>query len=97
MRGLVKEPQDYPWSSASAHAMGQNDRLVKSSAMLNRVSNWRQFLADGTAETHIAKLRSHQRTGRLLGSEEFTVKLEELSGRVLRRKKPGPKREVKDN
>lgn len=89
--GLVDKPEAYHWSSARAHLMGQNDGLIKSSAILDKASDWQKFLSEGIPEAHITKLRSHQRTGRPLGSEDFTVKLEGLSGRSLRQKKRGPK------
>ncbi len=71
--------------------MGRDDQLIRSSAILDRVSNWGQFLSDEISDDHMTKLRSHQCTGRPLGSEDFTTKLEELSGRSLRLKKRGPK------
>jgi putative transposase len=36
-------------------------------------------------------LRRHERSGRPLGSDNFMAKMENLTGRVLRRQKPGPK------
>ncbi|MBN2579037.1 MAG: hypothetical protein JXB10_08610 [Pirellulales bacterium] len=36
----------------------------------------------------------HERTGWVLGDEEFQKRLEKNLGRVLRRQKPGPKRRM---
>ena len=40
-------------------------------------------------------LRLHERTGRPLGDARFLAKLERLAGRVLRPRKPGPKKKAK--
>jgi hypothetical protein len=34
----------------------------------------------------------HERTGRVLGDDDFQKRLEKKLGRVLRRQKPGPKK-----
>ncbi|MBI3016120.1 MAG: hypothetical protein HYY65_13905 [Candidatus Tectomicrobia bacterium] len=39
----------------------------------------------------MSDIRKHERTGRPLGSESFTEKLELVIERILRRQKPGPK------
>ena len=36
-------------------------------------------------------LRSHEQTGRPIGDEDFLATLEENLGRILKKKKPGPK------
>ena len=95
--GLVDRPESYRWSSAKAHMQGRDDGLVKASALLDLVPDWKRFLSDDISDKHLSKLRSHQRTGRPLGDDDFIVKLEALSGRSLRPQKPGPKREVSDS
>jgi putative transposase len=42
-------------------------------------------------EDEAKKLRQHERTGRPLGNEQFVMRLEQLTGRMLRKRKPGPK------
>ena len=42
--GLVKDPAEYPWSSAHAHIQGVDDLLVKSAALQGIVADWRDFL-----------------------------------------------------
>ena len=44
------------------------------------------------SEEQIETFRRHERTGRVLGGEDFQKRLEQNLGRVLRRQKPGPKR-----
>lgn len=70
---LVRRAEDYPWSSARAHLAGKDDSLVKVEPMLNRVSNWAEFLAQGD-DTGFDHVRKHERTGRPPGDEtRFTV------------------------
>jgi putative transposase len=46
-------------------------------------------------EDDIKLLRSHERTGRPLGDEEFLETLEENLGRIVKKQKPGPKSQTK--
>jgi putative transposase len=41
--GLVENPWDYQWSSASAHLSGKDDNLVKVSPLLQIAGNWKIF------------------------------------------------------
>ena len=43
------------------------------------------------------RFRLHERTGRPLGDEAFLMRIEELTGRVLQRQKPGPKKKEINN
>ena len=88
---LVKKAWKYPWSSAGAHVEGKNDGLVKVGPMLAMVGDWEKFLEEDASEDEAKKLRQHERTGRPLGSEKFVMRLEQLTGRMLRKQKPGPK------
>jgi len=88
---LVERPEDYRWSSARAHLQGKDDCLVNVKPMLERVSNnWVELLASGDQKL-FEMLRSHERTGRPLGDENFILKLSSLVGRDLSKHKPGPK------
>ena len=88
---LVRAPWRYRWSSAAAHVAGNDDRLARVAPMLERVDDWREFLAEGLSVGEAEELRRHDRTGRPLGSEGFVARLEGLLGRVLHPRKPGPK------
>lgn len=90
--GLAGNPQDYPWSSAAAHLAGQDDELVKTAPLLERVRDWGSFLNTALFEDQLEELRKHERTGRPLGKEDFVNRLEELLGITLRPQKPGPKK-----
>lgn len=89
--GLIKSPGDYRWSSASAHLKGVDDNLCSVSPLLELVDDWSDFLKL-SSESELDFLRSHERTGRPLGSDGFVEHLEQQLGRILRPQKPGPKK-----
>jgi putative transposase len=89
--GLINAPSRYRWSSAAAHVRGKDDALVSVAPLLEFAPNWRAFLSRVIREEDIKLLRAHEQTGRPLGSEEFLASLEKDLGRILTRKKPGPK------
>ena len=89
--GLVDRPGEYPWSSAAAHTLGRDDRLVKVSPLLELVGDWGRFIAGQIADREVSLLRRHERTGRPLGAESFIDRLERALSRRLRKQKPGPK------
>lgn len=89
--GLARRAEAYPWSSASAHIAGRDDRLVRVSPLLDRVGDWRSFLASGLEDGEARRLRLHGSTGRPLGDDAFLDRIEAQIGRGLRRRKPGPK------
>jgi len=90
--GLVKDPTDWAWSSAKAHATGRNDKLVKATPLVEMVgSNWRDFVASGVSGEEAVEIRGHEKTGRPLGSEAFVENLEHMLGRILKPKKAGRK------
>jgi putative transposase len=59
--------------------------------MLKIAGNWR-LLTRAATEEEIEMFRQHERTGRVLGDDDFQKRLEKNLGRILRRQKPGPKR-----
>jgi len=91
---LVKKAEDYRWSSARAHVNGHDDMVVKVQPMLDRVEDWAELLASGD-QAAFDELRMHERTGRPLGQDSFVNQMSLLTGRMLGRKKPGPKRKSK--
>lgn len=89
--GLCRRPESWPWSSTRAHLKSQDDDLVQVAPMLDLVNDWASFLMDGNDKILCELLRRQQRTGRPLGSEQFIDDLERITGRRLRRQRPGPK------
>jgi len=91
---MVSRPEEWRWSSASAHLSGIDDRLVKAQPMLDRVSDWRALLASGDERLY-EEVRRHERTGRPLGSKRFIRRVSQLLGRDLEIKRAGRKKKEK--
>lgn len=89
--GLVEKAEDYRWSSAKAHVMGEYDSLLSTNYLLSEIKDWAAYLREENTEAEKKLLRLHARTGRPLGDEKFIAQLEALTGRILKRRKPGPK------
>ncbi|MFZ5832675.1 MAG: transposase [Planctomycetota bacterium] len=85
----VADAAGWPWSSASAHLSGRDDRLVRVAPMLAMVGDWRALLDSAIPEEELRELREHGHTGCPLGSTTFVERLEQTVGRVLRHAKPG--------
>jgi putative transposase len=89
---LTKSPEQWPWSSASAHMSGKNDSLVNVEPVLSIISgNWQKFLAGAFLTEEMEEIRKHERTGRPLGGSAFVDSLERKLGRKLKPQKPGRK------
>ena len=88
---LVKQPEDYRWSSIHAHLEGKDDELVKVAPLLDLIPDWSSFLSTSTEE-ELNLLHRHERTGRPLGDLGFVETLEQILGRTLQPQKPGPKK-----
>ncbi len=88
---LVARAKDYAWRSARAQVTRQDDGLVKVRPLLELVRDWQAFLARGK-EQLFDTVRTHERTGRPRGGEDFEQKISQVVGRDLTRKKPGRKR-----
>ncbi len=56
---------------------------------------WNEFLSYDVDEIEMEVFRKHERTGRPLGGDSFVGRLEEMLGRNLKFKKPGPKKKDK--
>ena len=88
---IVSRAEDYAWSSARAHLEGKDDGVVKVAPMLERVSDWNDYLTCDLDEATKEEFRRHGRTGRPLGDDTFLERLENMTGQILRPQKPGRK------
>ncbi len=88
---MVSRPEEWRWSSASAHLSGIDDRLVKVRSMLDRISDWQALLASGDERLY-EEVRRHERTGRPLGSKRFICSVSQRLGRDLEIKRAGRKK-----
>lgn len=94
--GIVKQAEDYKWSSAQAHMYGLRDRLIMENIDVSGIENWREYLQDDNDEVNNKLLLKHINTGRPLGDDRFIDEAEKLVGKELRIKKPGPKKKQKE-
>jgi len=95
--GITSHPWEYKWSSASYHVGNiKEDVLVHDRDLYGRVRDWREYLDKGIAGSDdIDTVKRSTRTGRPAGDFDFVDKLEKLTGRLLQRQKPGPKKKQK--
>lgn len=87
-----KKAEDYLWSSAKAHVFKRKDVLLSDNFMLVEITDWGAYLREETTQSDQNLLRLHAYTGRPLGNKKFIAELEAPTGRILKKKKPGPKK-----
>lgn len=94
--GLVKEPEDYPWSSAKGHINKGGDIILCSKSYLHQdIKNWSSYLKADTDSCVVADLRAKTKLGRPYGEDGFMTKLEKKLGIELTKRKPGRPSKVK--
>ena len=87
--GLVERAEDYPWSSARAHALGEEEQLLSPTRPFpGGVGMWSAWLAEGISVETTKRLRKNTFSGRPTGSDAFVKKLEAALGRSLLPAKP---------
>jgi len=67
---LVRDPGEYPWSSARAHLAGEDDTLTHVASLLEMVPNSQEFLQFSSLDEGVI-LHRHERTVRLLSLSAF--------------------------
>jgi putative transposase len=89
---LAARADDWRWSSARAHLLGEDDGLVACRPLLDRCGGRFADLIETSppAET-MAALRAAETIGRPLGSPAFLDRVTALTGRDPRPRKRGPK------
>ncbi|MEZ5570309.1 MAG: transposase [Halioglobus sp.] len=88
---LCARPQDWQWSSAAAHVAGRDDSVVTVKPMLDRVSDWLRYLSVAVSSDERDGIRRFSTSGRPAGDASFVERIETLTGRALKKRKPGPK------
>jgi putative transposase len=86
--GIVEKPGEYPWSSVHANAFGKVDSLVAPHPVFlmlgpdrtSRMASYRDLLAQALDKNEITSIRNHVNQGKALGSREFRLKVESLTG-----------------
>lgn len=95
---IVERAEEFPWSSARSHVEKTPDFLVEECPLLEEIGDWRSFVNEEESEEIQKQIRKHLVTGRPLGDDAFITRLEQMTGRVLKLRKPGrPKKEMPDS
>ena len=92
--GMVRDPVEFPWSSARVHVGGGNDGLTELRPWSERWTHdeWREFLAATEFERENDAIRRNTHTGRPLGSARFVHLLEVGLERPLAARRGGRRR-----
>jgi putative transposase len=79
--GMVKRPEDYPYSSAKAHLVGRKDPLLKEALFdKNELNGYREFVRSQENRKIMEEIRKQTRLGKPLGDGEFLKTLSERLG-----------------
>jgi putative transposase len=82
--GLIAQAEDYPWSSARQHVLGESDPVMRDAGFLkNQISDWRAYLVAVGDEPILNRTWRCLKTGRPAGDKEFVHVLEGIVGRRL--------------
>ena len=103
--GMVTDPQDYPWSSYPAHAMGRSDPLLSKFPEWQelgcddpaRRARWRDKVLSALSDADLAAVRRSLASGRPFGSAswvETTQQRLDLPGERRPRGRPRKSRSV---
>ena len=90
--GLVLSPPEWPWSSARGNLGLTDDALIPDRPARRIVRNWQEFVAAPEKTGDLIQLRDATGTGRPHGNGAFLDKVESLTGRCTRKRRPGPRR-----
>ena len=94
--GLVKTPEEYPWSSASGHIKQiEDDILCKTSFLHDEIKDWLSYLKTGEDMEAVEAIRKKTREGQPYGEEGFITKLEKKLGMKIKRGQRGRPRKAK--
>jgi putative transposase len=92
---LVERAEDYLWSSARAHVMGELDPVLSDGCFLtSEIRDWHAYLEGRGDEAVVGRARARLRTGRPAGDSEFVRMLERVVGRRLEALPRGRPRKV---
>jgi putative transposase len=82
--GIVKRPEDYPYSSAKAHVLGRKDPLLKEPLFdKTELNEYRRFIRSEEDKKITEEIRKQTRLGKPLGDGRFLKTLSDGLGRSL--------------
>lgn len=93
--GIAKKAEEYRWSSAPAHVFNEENKYLTGNFVIEEIKDWKEYLSQIDEEKDIEQLRKHSSTGRPMGDNNFIGVVEKITGRVLKKKKPGRKKKGK--
>jgi putative transposase len=99
---MVASPEDYPWSSFHANAMGMSDPLVQphneylglGADTTERQSAYRLLFKAALSDDQLLDIRIHLQQQRALGTNRFQAAIEAELGRVAKVRPRGRPRKV---
>ncbi len=89
--GLVRAPEEWPWSSAKAYLRKTSDGLTATGPMRQRYPGMKTLLGNGDIDAGEHLIRDDETIGRPLGSDAFLAGLEKAARRTLAPGKRGPR------
>jgi putative transposase len=79
--GMVKKPEDYPYSSAKAHILREKDPILKEPLFdKDELDEYTRFVKSGEDKRILEEIRKQTRSGKPLGDPEFLQTLSERIG-----------------
>jgi putative transposase len=93
--GIVKRPEEYPYSSAKAHILGKKDHLLKEPLFdKSELNEYRRFVRSKEDKKILEEIRKQTRLGKPLGDAGFLEILSEQLGHDLIFRQKGRPRKV---
>ena len=90
---MVREAEDYPWSSAANHCGLADDRVLSKNLRWNKlteqVDDWSAWLTEGDDLSELTMIRRNIEKGLPCGSDRFIKNLEKKIGRSLQYRPQG--------
>lgn len=86
---LVKEPEEYKWSSVNGHISGNDPLLSRDCHLEGDIKDWQAYLKERDDNRLIDSIRKNSLTGRPCGEDAFIQKIEKILGRNLKAQKRG--------
>ncbi|MBN1534147.1 MAG: transposase [Spirochaetes bacterium] len=82
--GLVRSPEEYPWSSARGHCGIVSDSILSYTCHLcDEIDDWSRYLRDAESPEVVERLRMSAMSGRPCGDEHFRKGIEAILGKSL--------------